>query len=87
MKLKEGFLLRQVSDAYVVIALGDAPIDGVITLNESGALLWRTIENGADSKTALIDALLAEYDVTREIAARDVDIFTEKLRDAGILTD
>ena len=45
MKIKNGFILRNVSDAYVVVAVGEAAKDfnGMITLNETGAFLWKTL--------------------------------------------
>ena len=38
MKIKDGFILRSVSDAYVVVPLGEAAktFNGMITLNETG---------------------------------------------------
>ena len=50
MKLKENFVLRQVAGSYAVLAVGAASVDfnGMLTLNESGALLWRALEQGAD---------------------------------------
>ena len=89
MKLKTGFILRQVSDAYVVIMTGDnaKTIGSMLTLNAPGALLWKALGAGCESKEALVDALLAEYEVTREVAARDVDAFVAKLTGSGILED
>ena len=45
MKIKNGFILRNFSDAYVVVAVGEAAKDfnGMITLNETGAFLWKTL--------------------------------------------
>lgn len=84
MKLKKDFVLRQVADTWVVLALGEASIDfsGMLTLNESGAMLWRVLEQGGD-RDALADALTAEYDVSRELALTDVDAFLNKLLMAG----
>lgn len=80
MKIKEDFLLRQVADTWVVLPLGSALVsmDGMLNLNESGALLWKTLERGAD-REQLVDALLAEYAVDRKTAAEDVNEFIEKL--------
>lgn len=80
MKIKEDFLLRQVADTWVVLPLGSAIVsmDGMLNLNETGALLWKTLEQGAD-REQLVDALLAEYAVDRGTAAEDVDEFIEKL--------
>ena len=43
MKINENFVLRQVVDTYVVLPIGQATVDfnGMVTLNESGAFLWR----------------------------------------------
>lgn len=86
MKLKKDFALRRVADAWVVLPLGAATIDfnGMLSLNESGALLYRELEQGAD-RERLVDALTAEYVVDRETAQSDVDAFVQKLRSAGCL--
>ena len=87
MKLKNGFLLRKVSEAYVVVAIGKTAEDfnGMITLNETGAFLWEKLEAGCDGKKALVDALLEEYDVERAVAEKDVDAFIENVKESGAL--
>lgn len=84
MKLKENFALRPVADTWVVLPLGAETINfnGMLTLNESGALLWQALEKGGDRET-LADALMAEYIVDRAQALADADEFLEKLRKAG----
>lgn len=86
MKIRDGFILREVADNYIVVAVGEAvkSFNGVINLNETGAFLWKQLENGTD-KEALIDALLAEYEVDREVAEKDVDAFIAKLTEAELL--
>ena len=46
MGLKEDFVLRQVADTWVVLPLGESSVDfnGMLTLNNSGAMLWRVLE-------------------------------------------
>ena len=43
MKIKQGFMLREVAGNYVVVAVGEASkkFNGVINLNESGAFIWK----------------------------------------------
>ena len=86
MKISENFVLRQVADTWVVLPVGQASVDfnGMLTLNESGAILWRALEQGG-SRDALADALLAEYEVDRATALADVDAFLKKLKDTGII--
>lgn len=84
MKLKENFVLRQIVGSWVVLPLGAATVDfdGMLTLNDSGALLWKRLEQGA-TRDDLADALTAEYDVSREQALVDVDEFYSILVRAG----
>ena len=86
MKLKENFALRSVADTWVVLPLGEEAINfnGMLTLNESGALLWQALERGGDRET-MADALMAEYVVDRAKALADVDKFLAKLREVGCL--
>lgn len=88
MKLKEGFVLRQVADTWVVVPVGSAAAEfrGMINLNETGAVLWQALEQGAD-RAALAAALTAEYDVSGQQALADVDDFLETLARAGCLED
>ena len=88
MKIKDNFVLRQVADTWCVLAFGAALLDfnGMLTLNETGVLLWKTLEQGAD-RDALAAALTAEYEVSTEQALVDVDAFLDKLRQAGCLEE
>ena len=86
MKIKEGFILRQVADSNIVVAVGEAVknFSGVISLNESSAFLWKKLEKGAE-ESELVEALLNEYDVERAIAERDDKLFIAKLTEGGLL--
>ena len=85
MKLKDGFLLRQVAGQTVVLPTGgDLDLNMMITLNETGAFLWELLQNDTDA-AALTAALLKEYDVDTETAANCVDAFVKKLNDHGFL--
>lgn len=86
MKLKDSYILRQVADSWVVLPLGPVAVEfnGMLTLNETGALLWQKLEQGAD-REALADALTGEYAVDRSQALADVDEFLAKLAEVGCL--
>lgn len=88
MKLKKDYALRSVADTWVVLPLGEESVNfnGMLTLNETGALLWQTLEKGGD-REAMADALLAEYIVDRPQALADVDSFLKKLQEAGCLEE
>ena len=85
MKLKKGFLLRQVAGQTVVLpAGGDLDLNMMITLNDTGAFLWQRMEEETD-EAALVSALLAEYDVDEATAKMAVAGFVKKLNDNGFL--
>lgn len=86
MKLKEGFILRTVAGNNVVIPTGKRTLDlnGMITLNETGAFIWRQLEQDADEEQ-IVTAILESYDVEPERAERCVKAFLEKLREVGCL--
>ena len=88
MKIKDGFLLRQVGGNNVVVPVGAQAVDFrcIITLNEVGAFLWQKL--AVDSSVAdLVEALLAEYDVTADIATADVERFVASLREKNLLDE
>ena len=86
MRINENFVLRQLADTWVVLPLADKTIDfnGMITLNESGVLLWNALEKGADTD-ALVKVLRSEYIVSEQQAREDVDAFVRRLHGVGCL--
>ena len=86
MKIKDGFILREVAGSYIVVAVGKRTkeFNGVINLNESSAFLWKNLL-APITEDELVEKLLGEYDVPVEVAKRDVSAFLGKLREAGLL--
>lgn len=84
MKLKNNFVLRQIADTWVVLPLAEQTVDfsGMLTLNESGAMLWKALEQNGD-RDELVRTLTSEYEVSFEEAKNDVDAFLSKLVQAG----
>ena len=87
MKLKSGFVLRQIGGSYVVVAVGLQTLDfkGMIRLNETGAFLWEKLTAEDCTKEDLIAALTTEYEVDEATASRDVDAFVVSLKEADLL--
>lgn len=80
MKIKDGFILRQVAGQNVVLPMGeDLDLNMMITLNETGAFLWENLQEETDAE-ALTAALLGEYEVDAATARAAVDGFLAKLR-------
>ncbi len=87
MKLKAGFVLRQVAGSYVVVAVGLQTLDfkGMIRLNETGAFLWKQLAENECTEESLVTAMTNEYDVDDNTAASDVGAFVKSLREADLL--
>lgn len=86
MKIKEGFLLKEVAGNNIIVPIGDNLVDfsAMITVNETGAFLWKMLEKGAELDE-LVTALTGEFDVGEEIAKGDITDFINVLKDKGIL--
>lgn len=85
MKIKEGYLLHTISGQRVVLPSGgELDLNVMITLNETGAFLWELLQSETD-EAALVNALLGEYDVDEETAAKCVAVFVENLRSHDFL--
>lgn len=86
MKIKEGFILRKVADEYIVMPTGSniAKFDGAVALNDVSAFIFERMQNPV-SKEDLLIAVLDEYDVESEIAARDIDALISKFEEMGII--
>lgn len=85
MKIKEGFILREVAGDIVVIPSGDTlDLNMMITLNDTGRFLWTRLEKGAE-KAELVEALTQEYEVSVQDAEKHVENFVAKLDENGLL--
>lgn len=87
MKIKDGFMLRNVGGENLVVAVGEASdhFHGMIRLNDTAAFLWEKMEDGVETKDDLVKALTSEYDVTGERAEKGVDSFLQTLEENQIL--
>ena len=86
LKIKDGFMLRQVCDDYMVIPVGTNSIEfkSVIRLNETGAFLFERLKSDT-TQEALVADMLDEYNVEKELAVSDINMFLKSLENAGIL--
>ena len=86
MKIKSGFILREIAGEHVLMFLDASLKNKVITLNETGAFLFNLISEGKDEKE-LVTALLSEYEIDEASATNDVKKFIEALSSMGALED
>ena len=85
-KRMDGYLLREIAGDNVLIARGNVALEvnGVYIFNETGALLWNALEQYTTAE-ALADALASAYNIDRDQASRDVNMYLEKMRNNNLL--
>ncbi len=84
MKIKKGFILREVGGESVVVPVGEMSkqFHGMINLNETGAFLWRFFQAEHTVEEAVAE-LCATYTADEETVKNDVLRFVEILTQNG----
>lgn len=87
MRIKKDFTIQKVGGSWIAVAVGETSktFHGMVRLNETGAFLWKKMTEADWTVDELVDALLAEYEVDRETATRDVENLVNQFRESGIL--
>ncbi len=88
MRISAGFCLRELLGEYIAVPTGAAAaqLSGLVSLNESGAFLFRLLEQ-EQTEEKLVDALLQEYEIDRPTAQADVRTFLKVMRDNELLIE
>lgn len=86
MKIKSGFVLRDIAGQAVVIATGEASKDfhGMVKLNETAKDIWQWLSDGR-TVPEIAEKLAEKYSVDKSNAAADVMEMVEKMEKAGFL--
>lgn len=86
MKLSENFVLRSIAGESMLIPIGEASerVNGIVTLNEVGVLIWNALTERCDPAYAL-KRMLEEYEVDEQTARMDLEAFLEEMEKLGIL--
>lgn len=88
MKIHKSFVLRQVAGMWTILAVAEKTVDfnGMLTINDAGALLWKRLEKGATIEE-LTAALTETYEISAEEARVDAEAFVDKLRGFGCIEE
>ena len=85
MKIKDGFVLREVAGNTVVVPLGNEhTFSNMLKLNETGKLLWERLTKGATLEE-LCSLLVEEYEVDETTAKADAERFVSTLQKWNII--
>ncbi len=87
MKAKHGFNLRTVCGENILVAEGEENIDfsNIISMNESSAYLWNSIQGKDFEEKDLVDLLIEMYEVDEETATRDARLLVDQWKQAEII--
>ena len=88
MQLKKNFTLTGLAGEYVAVPVGNVEdFHGIVRLNESGAEVFRAMQEGLD-EDEIIRQLMDQYkDLDNETARKAVSIVVEKLSAAGLIDE
>lgn len=88
MKIKNGFILREIAGQHMAVAVGARAreLHGMMGMNETAAFLWKKLENET-TEDALTEALLEEYEIDVRKARQTISEFIVRLREEGVLED
>lgn len=88
MKRNTDFMLRDIAGEVILVPTGaaTAQFNGMITLNEVAAFIWKNLDE-AESKEDLVNKILDEFEIDKETATRDVEGFVAALYEHGLVLD
>lgn len=86
MRIKQEFILREIAGEYILVPIGTTALDfnGLITVNEVGALIWKCL---LEEKTfdEIVASILNEYEIDEQTASEDVLEFIKYLQNNNIV--
>ncbi len=87
MRIKDGFKLRSMAGVDMVVGEGLEQIDfsKIVSLNESASFLWKSVQGRDFDEDELVGLLLDKYDVSEDVARRDVAALVDKWTETGLL--
>ena len=88
MKIKAGFVKREVMDKTVIVPTGEAgkTIKGMIKLNATASFIWDCVAEGMDLP-AIADKMVATYGIDKETALKDAETIVSQMKQAGVFEE
>ena len=86
MKIKNGFILREMCGEHIVAAEGLEHINfnKLISLNATAAFLWKKVEGKEFTPEEMAGYLVEEYGIDMELALKDSKALCQAWVDAGV---
>lgn len=86
MEIKNEYIMRNIAGDDVLVPIGKTinNFNGLIILNEMAKFIWEKMPQAKDEEE-LLNYILDEYEVEREVAKADLDEFLEMLKKENII--
>lgn len=88
MKIKNGLMMKKVGNEFVVMSIDTklVNLNGMISLNESGAFLFEKLKEEIQEED-LLKVFLDEYEIDEATAKKDLETFINHLKENQLLED
>ena len=88
MKIKDGYILKDVAGAKIVIATGAQKMNfnGVMTFNSVGAEIFNMLD-GTNSVEDIVKKIASDYNAPIETVKTDVEKLINKMREYNLLDE
>lgn len=81
MKISSNYVIREIAGDYIIVPIGQAVFDfqGLITVNEIGAFIWKLLQENDLTLNEIETAIKDECEVESSIVKKDVIDFLNQL--------
>ena len=86
MKLKKEYITQTIEDTLFLVPLGGEKFHGIVRGNKTAAFIVDRLKEETTAE-AIVDAMCAQYDASRETIAADVEEALSRLRGIGALEE
>lgn len=89
MKIKDGFILKDIGEQSVVVATGEASENfyGMIKLNQTGKIIWEGVSANLSVEDIVLNILDIYDDIEKNKVESDVCHMIDDMIKAGFLLD
>ncbi len=86
MQIKREMILREIAGESFLVPVDsiEGAVNGLFIMTETAGFIWKALPE-AENEEDIVDRLLAEYDVEREVALADVREILEYFRSYKII--
>ncbi len=81
--IKQGFVVREIAGEYIAVPVDSSCGTNIVILNPVSKFLWEELKE-EKSFDELLDAMLKNYDVSKEEAESDLKDFLMQLIENGL---